>query len=177
MTSYAIYPMGTASFGAATPPSNIAEYLKTPTGTVYIASNTPVVGQVLIATSATNATWQTPSAYTTINDLRINGNATNTATAAGTLSVALGRNTYAGGTNSITLGPNTVTGTSTSVVVGNACSTVARSGESNGDSCVIVGSGSIITNAGGPGSGATFDYNISIGANNQSLYQAGNSQI
>lgn len=169
--------MGTASFGAATPPSNIAEYLKTPTGTVYIASNTPVVGQVLIATSATNATWQTPSAYTTINDLRIQGNTTNTATAAGTLSVALGRNTYAGGTNSITLGPNTVTGTSTSVVVGNACSTVARSGASNGDSCVIVGSGSIITNAGGPGAGATFDYNISIGANNQSLYQAGNSQI
>lgn len=177
MTTYAIYPMGTASFGAATPPSNIAEYLKTPTGTVYIASNTPVVGQVLIATSATNATWQTPSAYTTINDLRIQGNTTNTATAAGTLSIAMGRNTYAGGTNSITLGPNTVSGTSTSVIVGNSCLTVARTAAGDGDSCVIVGSGSTLSNAGGPGSGATFDYNISIGANNQSLYQAGNSQI
>lgn len=169
--------MGTASFGAATPPSNIAEYLKTPTGTVYIASNTPVVGQVLIATSATNATWQTPSAYTTINDLRIQGNTTNTATAAGTLSIAMGRNTYAGGTNSITLGPNTVSGTSTSVIVGNSCLTVARTAAGDGDSCVIVGSGSTLSNTGGPGSGATFDYNISIGANNQSLYQAGNSRI
>lgn len=177
MTTYAIYPQGTSSFGTPAVTDVIAKYLATPGAPVFVASNAPVAGQVLIATSATNATWQNPATFTTINDLRIEGNVTNTATAVGTLAIAMGRNTYAGGTNSITLGPNTTTATNTSVVVGNACSTVSRSGADNGDSCVIVGSGCTISNAGGPSTGALYDTNISIGANNVTLYQAGNSRL
>lgn len=173
MTTYLLYPKGTGSFVEAPPTDVIAKYLATPTAPVFIASNSPVAGMVLIATSATNATWQNPTAFTTINDLRINGNVTNTATAAGTRSVALGRNTYAAGVDSITLGPNTITGTSKSVVVGNDCSTVARTYEADGDQCVIIGSSNVITNAGGPGLGATYDYGIILGANNVLTYGSG----
>jgi hypothetical protein len=176
MATYTTFPKGTTSFDSGTTPSVIAEYLATPGAPVSIATNSPSAGMTLIAVSSTVATWQTPSTFTTINDLRIEGNATNTATASGSLSIAMGRNTTAAGTNSITLGPNTVTGTNTSVVLGNSCSTVARSGAGNGDRCVIVGSNCVLSNSGGAGSGAIYDMNIVIGASNVSNYNSGNSR-
>lgn len=83
-----------------------ATQLATPASPVTIATNSPTAGQVLIATAADNATWQNlPAApAASINDLRLNGNTTNTATASGAESLAIGRSTTSSGAGGVTVG-------------------------------------------------------------------------
>jgi len=79
------------------------------------AAAAPTAGQVPTAVDANTFTWATFTAG--VNDVALQGNTTQTAAAAGTQAIAIGRNSSAVANNSIALGQGAVTSVASTFIV------------------------------------------------------------
>jgi hypothetical protein len=138
--------------------------------TSYLGTGTPTTLDLIFYRTAVADTWTVASeggadASLNINDLRLNGNVTNTALASGTFGIAEGRNTTASGNQGVAIGGSATAsqGATASqqggIAIGGASTAAMVGALASGTDAVAIGAGA----AGGSGAAASAANAIALG--------------